>query len=466
MAGIYQKGISKILSGVYSRIVAAVSAVQAGTRGIVAYPFTADWGPVNELGTYTLGEFSNLFHAENVIDSLTAGKIYFHASKGKPKKVQGFRMATTDAKVALAEVEEGGMVLQTLYPTTRKFVVVVKDGVVEGTKTVSLIEAGLELDTFTADTLEGLVEKINASDYIRVKTPGTELPANTAGVEFKNGDNGATVTAAQYSEFLTAMEEDGNANSFSLDGIYDEAIFATVTNWLTRVRNEGFYVSWAKGGPKAWDTDITQANAASIASNYRAIVNVGNGCDGYTAAEVAIFVAARVASVALNLTLTDETVPYTKVNKKLGVSQREVCKTKGTLIFVMNGDYVEIDEAVNTLTTPTGDEVKEFGKIRVSNTLDYVTRDLEAFGNEYKKTKSNTAEARQAYAAMVEDTYLRPLASPSNQIIKDDYFYRPDPEYHGDEAIYKPAIDEAFFDSSITPTDSMERIYQKLGVNF
>lgn len=466
MAGTYQKGISKILSGVYSRIVAAISAVQAGTRGIVAYPFTANWGPVNELVTCSLGEFVNTYNAETITGTLTAGVIYAHAAKGKPQKLKCYRMASTDAKVAMAEISDGGMVLQTLYPTTRPFVAVVKDGVIEGTKTVSLIETGIELFAATSDNLADLVDQINASDYIRVKTPGSTLPQNNAGVAFANGSDGATVTAANYSQFLTAMEEDGNANSFSLDGVTDEAIITTVFNWLNRVRSEGFYVTFVRGGLKAWDTDYTLANAASIAANNRAVVNVGNGCDGYTSAEMAIYVAARVASVALNLTLTDETAPYTKVNKKLTITQRETCKQKGTLVFVMNGDFVEIDEAVNTLTSPTGDEVKEFGKIRVSNTLDYITRDLEAFGNEFKKTKSNTTEARQAYAAMVSDTYLRPLASPSNQIIKDDYFYRQDPEYHGDEAIYKPAIDEAFFDSSITPTDSMERIYQKLGVNF
>lgn len=466
MAGTYQKGISKILSGVYSRIVAAISSVQAGTRGIVAYPFTANWGPVNELVTCSLGEFVDMFNAETVTGTLTAGVIYKHAAKGKPQKIQGYRMADTAAKVALAEVSEGGMVLQTLYPTTRAFTLVVKDGVIDGTKTVSLIEGGVELFAATSDTLADLVSQINASDYIRVKTAGTGLPENNAGVAFENGSDGTTVTASHYSQFLTAMEEDGNANSFSLDGVTDEAIITTVYNWLNRVRSEGFYVTFVRGGASAWDADYTLANAASIAANNRAVVNVGNGCDGYPAAEMAIFVAARVAAVALNLTLTDETAPYTKVNKKLSITQRETCKQKGTLVFVMNGDYVEIDEAVNTLTAPTGDEVKEFGKIRVSNTLDYITKDLEAFGNEYKKTKSNTTEARQAYAAMVSDTYLRPLASPSDQIIKDDFFYRQDPEYHGDDAIYKPAIDEAFFDSSITPTDSMEKIYQKLGVNF
>lgn len=76
-------------------------------------------------------------------------------------------------------------------------------------------------------------------------------------------------------------------------------------------------MSFVTGGPKAWDSATDTANAKSREINYRPVVNVGNGCDGYTAAEMAIFVAARVAAVALNSSLTDETVPYQAVNVRL-----------------------------------------------------------------------------------------------------------------------------------------------------
>lgn len=462
MAGTFVKGISKILSGVYSRIVATVTRIVMGTRGVVAYPFTSDWGPVNELVPQTLGEFKDAYNADKT--ALTASKIYLHASKGAPSKLLAYRMATASAKKGICTLGVDSLQLETLYPSARAFVAVVKDGVEEGTKVVEILEGGVKLVSVVGATNADLALELNKSDYVRVTTVGTIIPANAANVAFTGGDNGSVVTVTEYSAFLDEIEADGNANSFSLDGVSDEAIITTVTTWLRRVRNEGFYVTFASGGPSTWDDDISLANAASVAHNYRGIVNVGNGCDGYTPAEMAIFIAARVASVALNRTVTDETVPYTKVNKKIKITPRETAKQKGTLIFVMNGDFVEIDEGVNTLTNPSNDESKEFGKIRVSNTLDYVTKDLEAFGNEYKKTKSNTEEARQCYATMVEESYLRPLAN--DEIIKVGYFYRPDPEYHGDTAVYSPAIDEAFFDSDITPVDSMERIYQKIGVNF
>lgn len=456
MAGLYTEGESKILSGVYSLILAISTAISAGSRGVVAYPFTADWGPVNTLVSGSTEILKANFNA--VGSTLSVGKVYTHAAKGAPKKVLGYRMADATAKVAEAVV--GDWTFETIYPTTRKFTIVVKEGVEENTIKFSLVENAVELMVLNAATVDALVSGVNVSDYIRVKKAGATLPEANAGVEFENGSNGDTVTISQYSAFLDAIEADGTANAFSLDGVSDEAIIASVVAWLSTVRQEGFYVTFISGGPAVWDTALDNANAKSREFNNRAIINVGNGCDGYTAAEMAMFVAARVAAVALNSTLTDETVPYGTVNQRLKRTVREKARQSGTLIFVANGDTVEIDEGVNTLTSPKAGEVAEMGSIRVASTIDYVVHDLEVFGEEYKKAKSNTPEFRATYATTVEQQYLQPLVR--QEILKDGVYYKPDPDYHGDAAIYKPKANEAFFTGDITPNESPERIYQKL----
>ncbi|WP_394913297.1 hypothetical protein [uncultured Robinsoniella sp.] len=456
MAGLYTEGESKILSGVYSLILAISTAITSGSRGVVAYPFTADWGPVNKLVSGNAGILKESFNA--VGSDLSVKKVYTHATKGEPKRVLGYRMADSTAKPA--EVVLGDWTLETLYPSTRKFMVVVKEGVEDGTIKLSLVENSVELLVINAATVDALESGINVSDYIRVKKKGAALPEATAGVAFANGSNGDNVTIQQYSAFLDAIEADGTANAFSLDGVEDEAIIASVVAWLSTVRQEGFYVTYVNGGPAVWDTALDNANAKSREFNSRPIINVGNGCDGYTSAEMAIFIAARVAAVALNSTLTDETVPYNTVNHRLKRSVREKARQSGTLIFVANGDTVEIDEAVNTLTSPKAGEVAEMGSIRVSSTIDYVVHDLEVFGEEYKKAKSNTEEFRATYATTVEQNYLQPLVR--QEILKDGVNYKPDPEYHGENSIYKPKANEAFFTGDITPNESPERIYQKL----
>lgn len=467
MAGTYTEGTSQVLSGVYTLIQAAVEAVTAGDRGIVTYPFTSNWGKINELVTVAgASEFKGVYNAEGT--DLTAAKIYKHAFKGSPQTILCYRMATSAAAKGTATLNDAAaaksLELETLYPSNRSFTAVVKDSVTTGNKVVEIVEGGIKLLSIDASSMTDLIAQLNSSDYVRVKSSGANLPANNAGVAFAGGNNGDAVTATEYAAYLDVIEADRQANAFSLDGVTDAAILSTTRTWTKRVRAEGFYITFVQGGPLSWDNDQATANTASITANYRAIINVGNGCEGYSAAEMAIFIAARAASIALNRSLTDEIVDYTTVNKKLKPGERIVAKKSGTLIFVQDGNTICIDEGVNTLTSPGADEVKDMGKIRVNNALDQISKDLEAFGVEYKKTRSNTDEARQTYASTVEDTYLKPLAT--REVIKDNYTYIPDPDYHGDKAVFSPKLDEAFFLAAIWPVDSMERIYQKIGVHF
>lgn len=466
MAGTYQPGEHKDLSGVYTRIVTAITAVSLGARGIVAYPFTASWGPVNELqDIYGETDFKDLFNAEDA--GFTANKILTHAFKGSPSLVLGYRMGAgaIKGKATLAAGAGAGWVLETLYPSARSLTAKVTDNLSSG-KIVEILEGGRSLAKVEANTVADLAAALNTTDFVRVETVGEALPDAAAGVPFAGGSNGSTVTGTEYTAFREVLEADGRARALALDTYEDAAEVAATVAWVRRVRNEGLYISFVNGGPLAWDNDIAAANVVSKGFNHRAIINVGNGADGYTAGDMAIFVAARAASVPLNRSITDENTPYAQVNKKLTKSTRITAKKAGTLLFVQNGNFVQIDEGINTLTQIADPENErlEFSKIRVSNTLDQIAGDLEVFGDEYKKTRSNTPEARETYAALVEDSYYAPLVA--QEVLAAGATYRPDTEYHGPNAIHTAKIDEAYFVSGITPVDGMEKIYQKIGVNF
>jgi hypothetical protein len=472
MAGTYIEGQSQVLSGVYSLIKATSSQGPSAAIGIAAFPFTANWGPVNVLLPFaSQAEFGETYNAQNA-GALTAKKVYDLAYADptyKPQTLLGYRMATSAAAKgeATLTVESGtAWTLETLYPSDRAFTAVVKEGVAAGTTAVQIVENGVLLWEGESDTVDGLAAAIDASGYVKVKVKGTEMPETTAGASFTGGNNGSAVTITEYSAFLQEVEADGTANAVALDGVTDEPTLTAFKAWVQRVRSEGLYVEGYRGGPAGWDTDLSLANAVSVAANYRGWINVGNGCDGYTAADMAIFVAAYACSRPLNSSVTDQIVPFKAVNSKTQLTKgnRRLAKQKGTLLFVMQGGKVVIDEGVNTLTAPTGDETKEMGKMRVSRTIDYITRATEAFGEEYKKTLSNTQAARQAYAAMVEDNFFRGLVN--DEIIQPGYKYVEDPDYHGENASHTPKIDEAYFYAEYTPTDSMEKIYQKFGVKF
>jgi hypothetical protein len=466
MAGTFIEGTSKVLSGVYTLIKAVVAAVIMGARGVAAYPFTSNWGPVNVLTLTIRGsEFDGLFNPST--NTLTAKIVSLLAFLGKPQKVLAYRMATNAAAQGAVTLNDGAaalaLQLKTKYPSDRAFKATIADAV-GGGKNLKIVEGTTTLVDITGTTTAELVAKLVGNDYVVVTNSGAELPANIANAPFAGGNNGSVVTATEYSAFLSEVEADGTANSFALDGVSDEAILTVAETWLRRVRSEGLYITWARGGPTGWDTTPGDANTKSKALNHRGIINVGNGVDTYTAAQMAIFIAARVAGVALNRGLTDEPVPFTTVNKKLLPGQRETAKVSGTLVFVMENGVPVIDEAVNTLTVPVADETVEMGKIRVNNTLDAVSKDLEAFGNAYKNGRSNTQPARLTYAATVEENYFKPLVDM--EVLQPGCYYRPDPTYHSKTATKVAKIDEAFFEADITPVDSMERIYQKIGVSF
>ncbi|MGP9042103.1 phage tail sheath subtilisin-like domain-containing protein [Cytobacillus kochii] len=467
MAGTYIEGVSKVLSGVYTLIKAAVQRISVGSRGVVAYPFTSNWGPVNQIVDIgNEADFRKVFNGDKT--SLTASLIFKLAFAGRPQRVKAYRMAVGSAAkgtATLSDINEApAITLETLYPTDRTFTAVVKDGFTPSEKVIDILEGSVLLASVKGTSVDQLVRALNGTDYVRVVSSDTNMPNNTAGVTFTEGSNGDSVTAAEYTAFTEALEAEEGVNAFSLDGVTDEAIIAAMVTFTKRVREDGLYITFVNGGPTSWDVSPGDANAKSNSLNYRAIVNVGNGADGFNGAEAAIYVAARVASAELNAGLTDELTPFATVNKKLTKSERIAAKEAGTLVFVTEGDQVVIDEAVNTLTAPVAGESKEMGKIRVNNTLDQISYDLEKFGNEYKRGRSNTDEARQTFAAAVETDYLGGLAAM--EVIQPDYSYEPDPDYHGESAVFKPALDEAYFTSVVTPVDSMEKIYQKIGVNF
>ncbi|WP_332648896.1 phage tail protein [Lysinibacillus sp. 54212] len=466
MSGTYKQGEHKVLSGVYTRIVAALEEVSNGTRGIVTYPFTSDWGPVNVLQEcYSDKDFNELYNAENT--ALTANTVYNHAFKGKPSMVLGYRMATAAAAKGIALLNDDtsakALELETLYPSKRSFAARVTESL-SGGKSIEILEKEKVLMKVEGATVAEIVAALNSSEYVRVKSAGEKLPADNAGVTFSGGNNGEVVTGTEYAGYRAEVEADMRAKAIALDDYTDPAEVVATEGWLRRVRNDGLYITFVNGGPLSWDTNLSAAHQKSKAFNHRAIVNVGNGADGFTAGEVAIYIAARVASVALNRTLTDEDTPYKLVNKKLTRAERIEAKKVGTLILVQQGDKVIIDEAINTLTVPGEDERIEMSKIRVSNALDQMAYDLELFGDEYKKTRSNTPEARETYAATVEKEYFEPLVL--QEVFKPGATYRPDPDYHGTNPIYTAKLDEAYFVSGVTPVDSMEKIYQKANVSF
>ena len=477
MAGVYTEGASKPLSGVYSLIKAALASISLGQRGTVALPFTAGWGPIAEFKKVgSRSEFLDTFGDGSAVGQ-TGAKVAAHAWKGPdlPNIVLAYRMATADAAAATCVLNDTGaaaaLTLSGAYKGTRanSFLATVKVNALDDTKKdLELYEGSILRATYTGATVKDVADAVNADgEYVTAAvTAGKDAAvlANVASSPFAGGDDGETLLAADYTTMLDALETQVFNTVAMGTATTDEAILAAVELWVRDVRAQGKYIAWVRGGPSSWDSNITESGTKSKAINYRGIVNVGNGVDGFTAAEMAIYVAALLCALPLNQSVADYVTPYDNVNKRLKVADRTQAKADGTLVFVMDGESVVIDEAVNTLSVPLNSESTEFGKIRISLTLDTITNDVEAFGKGWVGKRSNTAASRDAFAAAVTTEYLAALER--KELIQPGYYYIPNPEYHGPTPVYTPEVDEAYFIADITPVDSMERIYSKFGVQF
>lgn len=479
MAGTYIEGVSKTLSGVYTLIKAALAGITEGQRGVVAVPFTASWGPIK---TFTKigarSEFLNTFGNGATVGQ-TGAKVAAHAWQGpdKPNIVLCYRMAADAAAYATRTLNDTtaalALTLSGKYKGTRgnNFQADVAVNPVDGTKKdLKITESGVLRATYTGATVQDIADAVAADSTALITAvvangKGAAVLADVSSAAFASGNDGETLLATHYTSMLAALETQA-FNTVALGtAVTDETILASVEAWVKDQRGQGNRITWVRGGAAAWDTDGgAAANAKSQAINYRGIVNVGNGVDTYTGAEMAIYVAAILAGLPLSQSVADYKTPYLAVNSRLTNAQRIACKQAGTLVFVMDGDDVVIDEAVNTLTSPLSGESAEMGKIKVSLILDQIAADIEAFGKDWVGKKGNTANSRQAFALQVEEKYLGGMVRL--ELIKPGCWYREDPEYHGKTPIYSPAPDEAFFWGDITPVDAMERIYSKFGVNF
>ena len=97
-----------------------------------------------------------------------------------------------------------------------------------------------------------------------------------------------------------------NIDGFTLDGVADRSIQTALKEWAQELKENGSDVLVFVGG----DSTIAEANSASLNFDDSNITNVGTGCSyqgiNYTAAEVAVYVAA----LTLGLTIKESLCYY------------------------------------------------------------------------------------------------------------------------------------------------------------
>lgn len=449
---------------------AALAAIATGSRGIVAMPVKANWGPKNTI--VEVASEQDLIDNFNIetSGSLTAYKCGRLCLLGKPQKILLYRI-TDDlaAKGSYTLVDTTAapvnvIRLDTKYESDRAFKVTTRDNLVDNAKQdIVLFEGTTQLYVFTfakAGSVDNAVAAIN-NDQNNKWITATKLAAGNgvittvASQSFTGGNDGTSgIANADYIDAMTAFEA-RQFNMFVLDGATAADLQTSVKAWVARLRSEGKKIISFIGGTTSDDAIIATGNARSITNNHEGIVNIAVSgiLDGvtYSSADVACYVAGRAAGQQLKESLTYALTPFDDVSPRLTHSQIISAINSGTLVLVHDGEKVIIEKGINTLTSLGADQGKAWKKIKAIRIMDAIaTYTTKAGQDSYIGKVLNNEDGQVAILNAIKNYFE--IFSPD--LIDNDYVVEVDAE--------KQALAEAdqfFWRYSATLIDSMEQIF-------
>ncbi|EBW2119564.1 phage tail protein, partial [Salmonella enterica subsp. enterica serovar Enteritidis] len=232
-----------------------------------------------------------------------------------------------------------------------------------------------------ADAAE-LVMKTKQSVYIRAKKLGDTDIADVSLTSLSGGVSGtAPLTSADATKlFLSVSGADFDAMYLPFD---DSAVQAAAKQFMSDRRTKNKKLSTLViAGKEADDDNMVNHTERSVAQNVRYVVNnaiAGEHNNGkyYNSLQWAAWVAGVIAATPAHESLTGIVVPLKKAKKDWGHTEILQALSTGTLIATRDGDVYIIESAVNTLSVLGPKDREDYGKIRVSMTLDQIQNDIQ-----------------------------------------------------------------------------------------
>jgi hypothetical protein len=300
MAGTYTEATRPTLPGAYTRYLARRrTVVPPSPGGVVAVPFTHDWGPMD---TPVLLESFDDFEAVYGESSSPARIAVSGAFTGEgleglggASAVLAIRMGGSSAAKATVTLDNpaaaDALTIRAKYEGDRgDRLKVLVSPITSNVQEVSILDGTVELESFTyttniAPALAGLRDRINAqSDYVEavlVLEGTTGLAAGT--FSLAGGDDGSTLTAADWTTTQNALlfEEFAFLAPFNLpwaEGASEPAptirsIVAQLVAWTTARNDAGHRFQLVVGGALDETPATAIARAAACASEY--VITVG-----------------------------------------------------------------------------------------------------------------------------------------------------------------------------------------------
>lgn len=355
--------------------------------GVVLVPYQAEWGAPDTMVRMT-------GYDERIKETFGEVDVIELAAEGGATII-GYRM-TNGAAVAASYEQPDAIRIEALYPGLRgnDLQISISASTAEPGKQELQVVGPISTEKFSfADALE-LEAKTKQSIYVRAKKNGETPIADISQTSLSGGVSGtAPLTSADATKLFTAV------SGADFDAMYlpfaDAAVQAAARQFMYDRRTLNKKMSTLViGGAAEYDTDMETHTSRSIAQNARYVVNCAiagqhNNGKMYSSLQWAAWVAGMIAATPADQSLTAVVVPLKKAAKDWGHSEILRALSTGTLIATRDGDVYIIESAVNTLSTLGPGEREDYGKIRVSMTLDQIYNDIQTVGKKYKGKLDN-----------------------------------------------------------------------------
>ena len=448
MAGGTWTSQNKVLPGVYINVKSQGSInANVGDRGVVAIAEPLSWGPSGVVQTIIPGEDLRPYIGYDV--TVPQALFLREMMKGSdttagPMRILLYRPTGTSGAKATATI--GALTVNALYDGVRgnDITIIVQEQVEnEGTYDVSTVIDGSIVDEQSVTDLSQLA----ANDWVTFSGTGTTITED-AGKALSGGTD-PTVSATDYSNFLTAIEP-YQFDILVYDGT-DTTVIQAIAQFVERISNNV--------GQKC---QAVMAGETAANSNSEFVIAVNNGVkldDGtaLTAQQATWWVGGAEAGALYYQSLTYSQYPNAvEANPKLTDTQAAEAIQAGYLCFIDTFGTVKVCTDINSLTTFAVDKGQEFSKNRVMRVLMQFCNDVyEHFSNYFIGKVDNNDAGRNLLKGWIVG-YLNDMQA--NNGIQN---------FDAEDVSVEPgnSIDAVLVNVGIQPVDSIEKIYMAVTVS-